>query len=95
MSTWTSLEELSGFVYRSAHTEVMRQRRTWFETMKEAYLVLWWVPAGHRPTVREAEERLARLRAEGPTPHAFTFRAPFPAPGGAATEKPRADACPV
>ncbi|MFJ4790482.1 DUF3291 domain-containing protein [Streptomyces sp. NPDC088794] len=42
-------------------------------------VVLWWVPAGHRPTVAEAEERLLRLRADGPTPYAFTFRSPFPA----------------
>jgi hypothetical protein len=25
-------------------------------------------------------DRLARLRAEGPGPEAFTFRTPFPAP---------------
>jgi hypothetical protein len=89
------VEALSDFVYRSAHTEVMRQRRTWFETMREAYLVLWWVPAGDRPTVQEAEERLAHLRAEGPTPHAFTFRTPFPPPGQAAVAETRADACPA
>lgn len=43
---------------------------------------LWWVPAGHRPTVTEAENRLLHLRAHGPTPYAFTLRTSFP-PGAA------------
>jgi hypothetical protein len=30
--------------------------------------------------VREAQERLRHLKDRGPTPHAFTFRTPFPAP---------------
>ena len=38
------------------------------------------VPAGHRPPVAEAKERLELLRREGPSPEAFTFRKPFPPP---------------
>jgi hypothetical protein len=38
------------------------------------------VPAGHVPTVAEAEEKLALLRDRGPTPAAFTFREHFPPP---------------
>jgi hypothetical protein len=56
------------------------QRRQWFERMAEAFLVMWWVPAGHRPSVAEAKDRLELLRRDGPTPDAFTFRSPFPAP---------------
>jgi hypothetical protein len=44
-------------------------------------VALWWVPAGHRPTVAEAESRLLHLRTNGPTPYAFTLRTPFPAQG--------------
>jgi hypothetical protein len=83
MSVWRDLESLSEFVYRSAHAEILRRRREWFERMSEAYLVLWWVPAGHRPTIEEAIAKLERLRAEGPTPEAFTFRRAFPAPDAA------------
>ena len=79
MSTWASLEALADFVYGEEHRAVMVQRRKWFERMA-VYLVLWWVPAGHRPSVDEAKARLARLEADGPTPEAFTFRQPFPAP---------------
>jgi len=39
------------------------------------------VPAGHRPTVAEAEERVLHLRAHGPTPYAFTLRTSFPPQG--------------
>jgi Domain of unknown function (DUF3291) len=83
MSVWRDLESLSEFVYRSAHAEIMRRRREWFERMSEAYLVLWWVPAGHRPTIDEAIAKLEQLRTEGPTPEAFTFRRAFPAPDDA------------
>jgi hypothetical protein len=81
MSVWESVETLKAFVYRSDHRDVMVNRRQWFEHLDEAYQVLWWVPAGHRPDVEEAKDRLARLTADGPTPAAFTFRTPFPPPG--------------
>ncbi|EFL13071.1 DUF3291 domain-containing protein [Streptomyces sp. C] len=73
MSVWESREALWDFTYRSGHLEVMRRRRDWFERHVEAHMVLWWVPAGHVPGVAEALERLADLRAHGPSPRAFTF----------------------
>jgi Domain of unknown function (DUF3291) len=80
MSVWESVEALRAFVYRSAHVDVMRKRREWFSHMADAYMVLWWVPAGHRPTIGEAIERLEMVRQFGPGPRAFTFRTLFPAP---------------
>lgn len=77
MSVWSSLETLRAFVYTTAHVQVLRQRRAWFEQLATSHMVLWWVPAGHVPTIEEALARLERLRREGPTPAAFTFRAPF------------------
>jgi heme-degrading monooxygenase HmoA len=87
-SVWESPEALHQFVYRTAHVEAMRQRRQWFEVMSEAYLVLWWVPAGHRPTVEEAIARLETLRTRGPSAEAFTFREIHPPPESAATKAP-------
>jgi hypothetical protein len=78
MSTWESVDALAEFAFKSAHAEVMRERRRWFLPMKEAYAALWWVPAGHRPTVDEAEARVAHLGKHGPTSFAFTFRQRFP-----------------
>ncbi|CAN5370198.1 hypothetical protein BH09BAC4_BH09BAC4_47940 [soil metagenome] len=42
--------------------------------------VLWWIPAGHVPTVGEAKERLEQLIKNGSGPHAFTFREAWPKP---------------
>jgi heme-degrading monooxygenase HmoA len=78
MSVWESIEALRAFVYTSGHTSVMRNRKQWFEKL-ETYLVLWWVPAGHEPTIEEAKERLEHLKRRGPTPSEFTFRTSFPA----------------
>jgi hypothetical protein len=58
----------------------MRNRRKWFAEVAEAYVVLWWVPAGHKPSVAEAQARLEKLRSEGAGPEAFSFARPFPAP---------------
>jgi len=80
LSVWVSREALFDFVYRSDHTQVMTKRRQWFDKLDEPHMVLWWVPAGRRPDAREALERLESLQSHGPTPRAFTFRQPFPAP---------------
>lgn len=81
MSVWTDPDQLFQFVYRSAHTPFMARRREWFDRFEGAYQALWWVPAGHRPTVDEALSRLWLLDRYGPSPQAFTFKARFPAPG--------------
>ena len=78
MSTWTSLQALTDYVYRSGHVEIMRRRREFALPIAEAYAALWWVRAGERPTVRQAEARLRHLRANGPTAFAFEIRTPFP-----------------
>jgi hypothetical protein len=80
LSVWESLETLREFTFRSGHLDILRRRREWFRPLGDAYAVAWWVPAGHIPTVEEAGERLDLLRRKGPTPEAFTFRDPFPAP---------------
>jgi hypothetical protein len=80
LSVWESAEDLKSFVYGSAHTLVMRQRRKWFERFKGAYTALWWIDAGHIPSVLEAKERLEHLETHGATPHSFSFATLFPAP---------------
>jgi hypothetical protein len=79
LTVWESIETLRGFAYQSGHVEVLRRRREWFVPLDGPSLVLWWVASGHRPTVEEARERLDRLAADGPTPHAFTLKTSFPA----------------
>ncbi len=83
-SVWESIEALRDFVYRTSHSQVMRGRAEWFEKPAQAYMALWWVPAGHIPMLEELRERLAHRRAHGDTPFAFSFARPFPAPGAEA-----------
>jgi len=97
MSVWQDPDSLRKFVYRSAHADIMRRRREWFEKLGEAILVLWWVPRGHRPSVEEAIARLELLRRNGPHSEAFTFREMYPAPDAAETGQPDSfeDECPA
>lgn len=80
MSVWEDLQSLKDYVYKSAHVAVLQDRADYFVSLDKPHMVLWWVPAGHIPTLEEAEARLEDLRANGPTPDAFTFREPFPPP---------------
>ena len=92
MSVWESPAALGAFVYRSGHVEIMRRRAEWFEPM-DVFMALWWVPAGHEPTVAEAVGRLALLRRKGSGPEAFTFRELYPAPDAQAAPPPVLDRC--
>ncbi len=80
LSVWESPEHLRDFVYRSDHIKVMRQRRSWFERFDGIYLAMWWLPAGHRPTVAEAKERMAHRQQHGDSLQAFSFTKLYPAP---------------
>jgi hypothetical protein len=81
MSVWRDVEALRQFAYGNAkHVEILKRKREWFTRMKDSYMVLWWVPAGHQPTVEEAAQRLELLRQKGPTAEAFHFGEAFSAP---------------
>lgn len=84
MSVWQDAKSLRAFVYRSDHVGVMKRRGEWFERM-DLYMVLWWVPRDHRPTVEEGIARLNLLRSRGPGADAFTFGKLFPEPGSGET----------
>ena len=92
MSVWESLEALHAYVYGGAHLGPMRDRRQWFEKLETPVLALWWIPAGHVPSVDEGKGKLDELARLGPTPSAFTFRAAFPPPGESHVVAPDVDA---
>ncbi len=81
MSVWRDAESLFDYVYKSAHTPFMARRREFFERFDGVYQALWWVRAGHRPTVEEGISKLWLIERFGPSPQAFTFKARFPEPG--------------
>jgi heme-degrading monooxygenase HmoA len=84
MSVWESIEALHAYTYRTAHAEVYAARRTWFSETKAVVgghaLAMWWIPAGERPTVAEAKQRLQRITEHGPSELAFTFKQRFSQP---------------
>jgi hypothetical protein len=78
LTMWRDTNALTAFRYQGQHREMLARRRDWFERLEEAVTALWWVPAGHRPSVAEAEARLLHLREHGPTKYAFNLRTSFP-----------------
>jgi hypothetical protein len=97
MSVWRDAESLRNYVYKTAHVEILKRKREWFTRMAKAYMVLWWVPQGHEPTVAEAVARLEHLRKHGATAEAFTFGEAFAAPDAVAAGAPFSfkDSCPA
>jgi len=73
LSVWKNVEALEHFVYQTIHKRFYGRRAEWFEHFEGAYFVMWWVPTGHRPSVKEAVERLEYFKQHGPTDLAFDW----------------------
>ena len=79
-TVWESIETLFEFTYKSQHVEFFRRRHEWFEKVEGLpSLTMWWIPAGHIPSLKEAEAKILHLRDHGPTVQAFTFKHRFAA----------------
>jgi hypothetical protein len=72
-SVWESVEALERFVWQTIHKRFYGRRADWFEHFDGPSVVLWWVPAGHRPSVEEAVARIEHLKQHGPGNHAFDW----------------------
>ncbi len=97
MSVWRDAASLKRYVYQTAHVDIMRRKREWFTRMADAHMALWWVPAGHRPSLAEAAARLEQLRCQGSSPAAFTFAKAYPPPDALSPDDSFSftDTCPV
>lgn len=74
LSVWRDLPSLRAFVLGFAqHRTLLQDRGQWFERPGEPMTVCWEVPAGHVPTLAEAEGQLLQLRAEGPSEAVFPY----------------------
>lgn len=71
LTVWEDAASLEKFVWGTVHKQFYERRAEWFEVLDEMHFVMWWVPAGHRPTLEEALERLDHLRQNGASDHAF------------------------
>ncbi len=70
LTIWESEEGLERFVWQTLHGRFYRRREEWFVPV-DTPLVMWWVPAGERPTMDEGVRRRDHLIAHGPSEYAF------------------------
>lgn len=71
LTVWKDAPSLETFVWGTIHKQFYERREEWFEVLGEMHFVMWWVPAGHRPTLNEALDRLEHLKTHGDSDHAF------------------------
>lgn len=71
LTVWENVELLEHFVWNTVHRTFYDRRAEWFEVLGKMHFVMWWVPAGHRPTLQEGLDRLAHLTAQGDSDQAF------------------------
>ena len=71
LSVWEGVEALEKFVWQTVHTRIYARKGEFFEKMQTPHFVMWWIEAGHIPTLEEAKERLDHLTAHGPSEFAF------------------------
>ena len=74
LTVWESVETLEAFVWNTVHRAFYERRAEWFEVLGRMHFVMWWVPAGHRPTIDEAMARLAYCQAHGDSDQAFGWK---------------------
>jgi hypothetical protein len=71
MTVWRGPEYLERFVWNTVHKQFYRRRAEWFALMEKQHFVMWWVDAGHHPTLDEAKARLDQLDRLGDSDFAF------------------------
>ncbi|SPF80547.1 DUF3291 domain-containing protein [Pseudoprimorskyibacter insulae] len=71
LTVWKDVASLEKFVWNTVHKQFYERRNEWFEVLGEQHFVMWWVPAGHKPSFDEALARLDHKREHGDSDHAF------------------------
>lgn len=75
LSVWEDAQSLEDFVFRTVHKQFYDRKAEWYDPADQSWgghrLVMWPVPAGHRPSMEEAVDRLDHLATHGDSDHAF------------------------
>ncbi|MEM6889947.1 MAG: DUF3291 domain-containing protein [Pseudomonadota bacterium] len=71
LSVWEDATALEHFVWNTLHKQFYDRKTEWFGPHQGPRLVMWWVPADHRPGIAEAVERLRCLERDGDSDYAF------------------------
>lgn len=81
MAAWNSLRAMHSFTHRMPnHVDGMKRLRHWVDRSEGATMVMWWDTPGRRILLEEGWNKLLKLRADGPTPEAFTLQHRFDPP---------------
>ena len=75
LSVWESPEALATFVFQTVHRGFYTRAHDFFEKPARPTVAMWWVEAGHIPTLDEAKERLDHYGEHGPSDFAFGWAA--------------------
>ena len=73
MSVWETPEALDHFVHKTIHGAFLARGAEWLERLDVRQYVIWPIPAGHKPSLREAKMRLDQLSEQGPNDSAYDF----------------------
>ncbi len=65
LSVWESVETLEYFVWNTVHRQFYARKAEWYDAVESLHFVMWWVPAGHRPTIDEAMAKFRHLDDSG------------------------------
>lgn len=74
LSVWEDAASLEHFVWKTVHKRFYDRRDEWYDVTDALRMVLWWVPAGQLPDIKEAMERFTHLDANGDSAHAFRWK---------------------
>lgn len=78
---WKDVRAVHSFAHRDTqHVENMKKLRHWIDRSEGANMVMWWARKDVRISLKMAWDRLERLRANGPSAHAFSLQDRFDAP---------------
>lgn len=71
MTVWEDVQSLERFVFNTVHKKFYDRRADWFQILAGQHFVMWYVEAGHKPTLDEAQRRLAYKEKHGDSDYAF------------------------
>jgi heme-degrading monooxygenase HmoA len=71
LTVWDSLPALETFVWQTVHRQFYDRRAEWFEVLGTQHFAMWRVAPGHRPTLAEGLDRIARRNRDGDSADAF------------------------
>ena len=71
LSVWQDVQSLHSFAFQTVHKQFHDRKGEWYDPDQGLRFVMWHVPAGHIPTIKEAMERFHHLENHGNTDHAF------------------------